>query len=227
MPTRCPRFSRHHPLSERPSNLRVRVAKRKAQGTSLIELTVASAVLLLILGVAYTLMIFGTRYLREANARLDCQREAVRVLADLSRELRQSSHQSVHCATIASNDNPKGLVFASAHQENGELSFDPAGKPIWQRLICYRNEGGDLLRCQEPLVTPNANIPKPLTMGRTTAYFSAVFSQPNSNRRLAREVTVFDVRTIPNPTRVNARIVVTRLSGQFSVEVQTQIAPAP
>lgn len=171
----------------------------------------------------YDLLLGGTRYLRDSTARVDAQRDAMRVLLSLSREMRESSYASVVCLDEAPGASCAGTVFASVRKVNGQLSLDSQGAPLWPNLVCYARVGLDLFRWTEDLATPSATPPNPNTLGKGVVYFS----NQNPRRRFSNGVSALRVSKLTNPNRIHVLLKTSQLNGEVEQQVQTEIVSGP
>ncbi len=130
------------------------------RGSTIIEVMVASAILLLMLGVLYLLMVGGLRYFQQARAYQNVQMESTLGLRKLLAELQDS-----RASTVVYRQNPTShVVFLSAclpHPNAGPVVHAPDGHVQWQKWVCYRANGSNLERDELPLGAPTTTPPSP------------------------------------------------------------------
>lgn len=103
---------------------------RAERGTTLVELLVCSALLGLLMTGVLAVIVANNQYLRNSEARLEMQREAMQSLSQMTRELAESDRYAV---TVE----PDAMVFASPRDLHGKITFDSRGRLQWHKYVCY------------------------------------------------------------------------------------------
>lgn len=163
------------------------------RGTTVIELLVACALLLFLMGCLYTLLVTGLHYFQQARAYQDVQQQSLVGLRSVLSELQDSRPGSWSYATAP----VPHLIFLSASLENtvGPIQHDPASAEVqWQKWVCFRLTGGKLERT-ELVITPTINPPA------LPAYGSFTFAGAGS-RPVAHDIQSFFVEAGDTPYSV-------------------------
>ncbi|MEW6278921.1 MAG: prepilin-type N-terminal cleavage/methylation domain-containing protein [Candidatus Eremiobacterota bacterium] len=103
-------------------------------GFSVIEVLVASAVMLFLLGGLYLLLVGGARHFQHGRAYQTAQQEATVAIRRLELELQNTDPGSVFFDNAAPTPH---IIFLSATTDLGGFAFDPAGGILWNRWVCY------------------------------------------------------------------------------------------
>lgn len=190
-------------------------------GFSIAELLVSAAVLSILLSLAYQVLIEGLRYYRESDARLDCQRDAIKVLLYFNQEMRESSYRSI-LVTPDTGGQYSGCVFGSARNAQGVLTFTSAGSPLWGKWICYARDSNKLTRYEKQV--PAQILPSMPT--QNVAAFAA--SPPAAKRQLSQLVKRFSINRTMNPNGVRAvqiELEMSALGGAVSTLIKNSAFP--
>ncbi|MBI3927886.1 MAG: hypothetical protein HY319_20260 [Armatimonadetes bacterium] len=138
-------------------------AARSRRGVTLLELLIASGLVLLVALSVLALFEAGVRYVRESEARLDIQRDALVAMALVTQELSESNP-----VAFRTDPDPPGVVFGSPRNLEGTLIVDSSGKLIWQKFICYylEDSGAErrLIR-KERMLDPTVRVSFPPAPG--------------------------------------------------------------
>ena len=119
------------------------------------ELANCGALLLLVLGMAYSGLVLSQRYYRQSEVSVRVQQQAVLAIRRLVGDLGGTPGAGFR----SGND---GLVFVTARSTGGTVTYDSSsGRPLWRGLVCYYVSAGDLLRKQRGL-TPSPTLPDPM-----------------------------------------------------------------
>jgi hypothetical protein len=159
------------------------------QGLSLLELLIASFLFGLVSVMVAFLVRAGYQYLRQTEQRADLQRASLFVMSGLSRELVQSSVDTIR---YSGPSDPAGLVFASPRGTDGMVSYTN-NRLEWKRWtgVYWDQSRSLLLQVEQPFPSPTIFKPDPSTLGqdKSVSYFAGL----PSPRILARNVTDFTV----------------------------------
>lgn len=140
----------------RPRSLFAPIASGR-RGTTLVEVSIASGLLGLVVLCMYWVMAEGSRYVRVTNATIEIQEQALASLARLTDELAETN---VNCLKVQDD---VGILFGSPRDADGRLQFDAAGRPLWMKLIAYYRDQIDgvdvFVRKEKMLVTATPDPP--------------------------------------------------------------------
>lgn len=153
---------------------------RTRRGTTLIEVMVASAVLLMLMGSLYLLMTAGLRYFMQGRAYQTVQQQSLIGLRAMLAELQDSRRTDLEFSSVP----VPHVRFLSPSPPypngNGPVQSDPSsGKILWQKWVCYRVFNNELQRDEQigaglPSVTAPAAIPGYGTFDFTGPEFKVV-----------------------------------------------------
>lgn len=116
--------------------------KNKYKGFTLTELLITIIVLAIMFGMIVTIVLLIKRNFLDVEKRAAMQQAAVVSLSKLTRELLESSVDSLTVYNYLDNSYPAGLVFASPRDpsptENNRFKEDSiTSKPVWNKFVCY------------------------------------------------------------------------------------------
>lgn len=155
------------------------------RGTTLIELSVATFLFLIVLGLTSTALSSGVKNYLGLQSEIALQQDAIVVLAKLTREIGEANSSATWPPPAADTDlnppagNPYGIVLSSARNNQGKLLLDNTSRqPIWQKRICYIFDPTQekLFRSEDPLAGPS-DTPPGLDPVRTTQWFQDNMAQ--------------------------------------------------
>ncbi len=109
-----------------------RIRAYAIRGLSLVEISIVSGLLLLISGALFYVLTGAIQFYHATNATIDAQQGVLLSLNRLSQELNESHYDSV---TLLPNG--RGIMFASPRDSQGNIQFDPYGRLLWQKYVCY------------------------------------------------------------------------------------------
>ncbi|MCA9792704.1 MAG: hypothetical protein KC910_12945 [Candidatus Eremiobacteraeota bacterium] len=187
---------------------------------TLIEVMVASALMLLLAAGTYSLFFNGVRFARDSEARLSLQKNLLGAVGLLGMELAESNPTSVRYDPI-----PAGVVFASPRNAEGSLAMAGGGKLSWEKVIAYYiREDGSLVR-KEWMLDPyvrQSGFPPALDAGFSTADLAA---QPLPERVMARGVEQFMVDVSEGQASIRVTAAQTDSRGRINrVRLQSAVA---
>jgi type II secretory pathway pseudopilin PulG len=155
------------------------VLKTQLKGTTLVELTVASFLLAILLTLTYQAMVGGVRQYQILRSEIEMQQDALALLARLSRETAEGHSATTWPDRIAETEltmpggNPVGLVFLSPRNSAGKIELDPTtARPMWQKRVCFFHNPTTrkVYRSLDHLVAPSV-APPPRDETKTTGWF--------------------------------------------------------
>lgn len=167
---------------------------RAKKGITLVELAVSMTLLLLVMSLTSLAMKSGTEEYLSLRSSIDLQQNALSLLTRVSREGTETNMSTVWPPPVAGSPltvpagDPKGVVFASPRDNDGNLVLEPASlQPEWQKRIAYWHDPGadKLYRATEDLASPGLAPPAPDPVFNTAWFrdngtndpFSAVVEQ--------------------------------------------------
>ncbi len=139
-------------------------ARRGVRGLSLVELMVASVLVLLLMGEVWMMLRAGTRFYLRVKSQTETQRSALIALRWLSKDLAESSPNSFrhydptyHIPTVHD-----GFVFGSLKDESEEIIYNEDSKILWTTVTCYYIDPVShvLYRTKKPQADPGITAPK-------------------------------------------------------------------
>lgn len=190
------------------------------------ELLVSAAVLSILLSLSYQVLIEGIRVYRESDARLDCQRDAIKVLLFFNQEARETSLSSVRAVQDTGAQYP-GCVMGSARNLRGVLTVNASGAAVWGKWICYVRNGSKLMR-YESLNT--AAGPQTVPLPPTQTPDSFVTAPPIHRRQLSQFVKKFNITPTTGTGGVRSiaiELEMSALNGAVSTLIRNSAFPNP
>lgn len=180
----------------------------------------ASTLLLMLVGFAFSAFVAGNRYQRRSEVQLEIENDALLALRFLSQELSESRFDSV-------GDTAGLIVFPLPRDVQGNLSTDSSGRVTWAKTACYRLatfEGESYLVKQEqvmpaPSVTPPVNLP-----------VDVAFWGPFAYRKVARGAVFLGLTrsgTSPGRGSLHLRLELARVVNNRTYRLETQTAVYP
>ena len=152
------------------------MCRNRARGFSVLELSVASALFLGLLGIVFFFFRYGTRAFVTANQRQGVQADALRVMDGLQADLKRTASKSV--LILNSSSRTRLIDTTTVHRDavslvslkdwtdtNNTENFDLAGsQPKWNRYWVYYGttdqDRGAIIRLKvDPLPPPISPIP--------------------------------------------------------------------
>lgn len=135
-----------------------------SRGYTLIEILIASAIGVLMLGTIYQLVILSRTAQTTAHQSFVLAEDLAAAFRTLQRELAETSLGSIE---FQRTDQPL-LTFLSAREESG-LKIDPTGAPHWLKAVYYKLEPaagnvGTLVRRERALEATALPYPGPVTL---------------------------------------------------------------
>lgn len=110
---------------------------RRISGITLIEIVVASAISLVVLGLILLLFVPVKLSCITGDSKAEVNMNAYRSLSRMTEELRGSTISSVTYDLAAVPTVPSAISFLSPYDRYGRFITDSTGKAIWQSYIIY------------------------------------------------------------------------------------------
>ena len=149
---------------------------KERAGTTLMELIVSSALMLVLMGSLVAIFSSASRYYLSMTNASDVQRACLLAANRVAGEMAEGNLQAV-----LDDPNDLGVVFASPRSRDLQVHFDPNTKELqWQQFICFFVERQGVtgrLRRQHEFFAPVTQAPLP-TQG--IAHFQSLSAGPNS-----------------------------------------------
>ena len=158
-----------------------------SRGLTLIELVIATALFGLSALMIGLLVRQGASYLNRMEIRAELQRSCLFGLSRVTKELNQSSKESVRLGPPG-----EGVVFASPQGLDGVVTYSELNLQ-WKSWICvYRDpDTNTLVQAQEEFLAPTLFKPDPSSTGRNRDIPSFFPPLPAYRKVLARNVSKF------------------------------------
>ena len=192
------------------------IGRGKRDGHTLIELMVASLLLILLLGLIYEMFVAAKRYQDNCQAKIALQGNVLKCLAALNRDLGESDPNAINCASAAnaiSFANPRGL-------HDGLVSFDSAGRLYWKKNVCYWVENSaegipTLWRRGISLATGDPLLPYPVEVPGPLLCSTVISDTTRPRRQIADHITTL------NTALSNDGTVTTNVTGEMKLLIHT------
>ncbi len=134
--------------------------KPRPSGVSLIELIVASAIVILLMVEVWGLVRAGGRFYLRVRSQSDIQRNSLLALRWITKEIGDGSAISFREYTTdgaggqASTVSRAGIVFGSPTDASGQVHYDERGRLQWSSVIGYYIEPSDRILYRQKLLLP-------------------------------------------------------------------------
>ncbi len=166
-------------------------SRTRQKGFSLVEVALATTLLLLLMGGLYLLVVKGLHSLADARAYSDSRQESLKGMHLLAWELANSTRDGVYPSGNA-------VWFLSAQAPvpgSSPVAFDAAGNLYWKKWVCYYlDAAGDLVRSELALSSP---VTVPLPVPTPSPSLSAFQSVTGPGKRVvARGIKDFQVTQV-------------------------------
>lgn len=148
---------------------------------SLVELSVASLLLLIVLSLSVLAMRAGVRGFLTVKSETELQQDALVLLSKISREVGEADPAATWPQPTVSQvlqpvgSEPVGIVFSSPRGTDGRMVLDDTTKqPLWHKRICYYYDPSSrqVFRSEDYLTAPSTS-PLGQDLTKTTAWFAA------------------------------------------------------
>ena len=194
----------------------------KQLGATLVELVVASALVLLIMGELWMLLQTGTRFYLRSRAQSDEQRHALIALRWMSTDLAEGAplsfkHYDPDNPSITTDRN--GFVFGSPKDANEAASYNEEGRLLWTSVIGYYIDPAskDLIRAKILLDEPKESAPQILD-----ELYHISLMEAASNRRMVAQ-DAYDIETVQGPQDIQVTLRFRDEDLGFGLKIQTRL----
>jgi prepilin-type N-terminal cleavage/methylation domain-containing protein len=194
--------------------------RRRQAAFSLIEVSIVSALFLVLLSGLYMLTTTGLGTMLQTRASSDSRDEALKGMQALCWELANSSKDSVaDSATLGA----AAVWFLSADlpvPDSGTVEFQPGGRILWQKRSCYYLDitRQTLMRSELDLIAPTPfAVPAP-GPSPTLSDFESVTGA--GQKVVARQVSQFEVALV---SAANYRITISSLEKLGAGDKKTEV----
>lgn len=194
----------------------------KQLGATLVELVVASALVLLIMGELWMLLQTGTRFYLRSRAQSDVQRHALIALRWMSTDLAEGAplsfkHYDPDNPSITTDRN--GFVFGSPKGANEAATYNEEGRLLWTSVIGYYIDPAskDLIRAKILLEEPKESAPQILD-----ELYHITLMEAASNRRMVAQ-DAYDIETVQGPQDIQVTLRFRDEDLGFGLKIQTRL----
>lgn len=199
--------------------------KRRPSGTSLIELIVASAIVMLLMVEVWGLVRAGGRFYLRVRSQSDIQRNSLLALRWITREIGDGSAISFREYTTdgtggqASTVARAGIVFGSPTDESGRVHYDEKGRLQWSSVIGYYIEPSDrTLYRQKLLLSVPQGYPPIINNDLHSTDKLATLPAP---RVVARHIE--SIETVQGPSDILVKLHTRDRDIGYGITVQTRL----
>ena len=196
--------------------------RRRSIGATLVELVVASALVLLIMGELWMLLQTGTRFYLRSRSQSDVQRHALIALRWMSTDLAEGAplsfkHYDPDNPSIVTDRN--GFVFGSPKGMDEEASYNDEGRLLWTSVIGYYidPETKDLIRAKMLLEEPKESAPQLLD----ELYHVTLMEGAPNKRMVAKEA--YDIVTVQGPQDIQVTLRFRDEDLGYGLTIQTRL----
>lgn len=180
------------------------------RGFSLIEVVIAGAVGLLLLGLLVLVLAPSLRIWLRTQEDAEAQQAVAVVAARLREELRAANPESVHVRT-----NPTAVLLLSWKNDQGGAEFTNLGEFLWQkRLVLYHRDDAVWVQ-EEKLPAPSAEV-EPVRL--------TTFTPSPRDHRIARGVKEFTLARDAVTGVITVRAMAETVNERRSV-LETSVSP--
>ena len=113
---------------------------KKKLGLTMVEVIVTLFVMTIMFGMVVAIIMLIKNNFNDAERRSSMQQNASVALAKLTRELMETSPETITVYNPLSGADPKGIIFASAREPSTNNKFDldtTTAECVWHKYICY------------------------------------------------------------------------------------------
>ena len=163
------------------------------RGFSILEVTVASGLLLVLTGGLYLVTIGGMRYFRHGEIYQTVQYESSLALTKMSREIENSRAECIFEEELPAPH----IIFPSAdlpQPADAGVWSNPTGRLQWEKWVCFYYDAPSRRILRTELQVPPLPATDPPEPGEADYPDFATMSDPALNRSvIARHISDFDV----------------------------------
>ncbi|MBX3169481.1 MAG: prepilin-type N-terminal cleavage/methylation domain-containing protein [Candidatus Eremiobacteraeota bacterium] len=194
------------------------------KGHTLLEMMIACSVASICALGILALVKAGVRYLLVTEAKTTLQKDAILAMRRLSDEFSETNDASFNIGNSTNGSVNRGVVFANPRDPvSGEVSYDPAGRMYWPKLVCYFVKVESNVQCIARNVTllpiPKA-FPPPVDLLDT--YLGNTSSTPS--KIVARNVALFELTNDASIMALDLKMELPSNYGRkYGFQVKTQI----
>ena len=196
--------------------------RSKNLGATLVELVVASALVLLIMAELWMLLQTGTRFYLRSRAQSDVQRHALIALRWMSTDLAEGAplsfkHYAPDNPSITTDRN--GFVFGSPKGADEAASYNEEGRLLWTSVIGYYIDpsSNDLIRAKMLLEEPEESAPQILD----ELYHISLMGAASNRRMVAQDA--HDIETVQGPQDIQVTLRFRDEDLGFGLKIQTRL----
>lgn len=177
---------------------------------ALLEMLLYASLLLFVLAIIYSSLVMGVRAYRRTENMADLQQKALVALRTIVEESASSPAAAVRVE-------PAALVFLSARDPAGRISYAADGRALWRQwVLIYRNSGSATVLRKVLPITPTAEPPG------TVPAVATIRDNPGlGNLRIAERIA--DLHFTPG-SGVQVDVVAADEGGEPSVQLTGRVA---
>ncbi len=127
---------------------------KPSRGFTLLEVLIASSLLLLMLAGSYQALVLARAYHLKLGDTSQLQQDTMTALSKIERSIESASALSLEVY----DTDTSGIRFVSAKSDNGFFDVDPSGRPMWTRWVGIYQELRNLVY-REQGFTPSSTVP--------------------------------------------------------------------
>lgn len=164
---------------------------------SLLELIIASSLMLVLVGATYFALSAGLSYQRRNDALMDMEQSGMNALTYLTRKLAEANYETVEVQAPPD----AAITYSSYRDLNGSIRYDSNGRQLWDSVICFRikNENSILRLVEQTEEVGGTHLdplrPSALSTPRTPSYYA---SSSIPARVLANNIETLSAQTAPS-----------------------------
>lgn len=200
-----------------------RFVRRVERGASLIELTVACAIVMLLMLEIWKLASAGARFYHRARSQSDVQRNSLLALRWVAKDLSEGSTISFRQYSVdgATPMTHAGIVFGSPSEAGtGAVSYDSNGRMLWSSVIGYFIDPDDNTLYRQQLALPAPRKTFPPVIDNDTQSTDVLAGLPGP-RVVARQIQT--IKTIQGPKDIRVELSTRDEQLGFGLKVQTRL----
>lgn len=197
----------------------------RSRGTTLVELIVASSLVLLLMGELWMLLQTGSRFYLRSRSQSDLQRNALIALRWMSTDLAEGaplSFKHYEPEFMATTDRD-GFVFGSPKGEGEQVEYNDKGRLLWSSVIGYYidPETKDLIRARMP-VKSEPTVVAPQINDSDYHIEELSKTREEIKKRIVAQMA-YDIKTTQGPQDVLVKLRFRDEDLGFGLTVQTRL----
>lgn len=179
-------------------------SNHKQSGFSLVELTISTGLLLLLMTLIFALYFNSHRAWKKNSDHQEIMGDMQVAMAFFTDDLQSSSFDSV---SVTADNAAIGLL--TMKDNNGKRHYGPDGRPIWNHWVLYYADNQRLLRQDVPFPADEATRQTPVTVNAFSGQPLSAFLT-SDGRALTRNLQSFSVEIPPSSRLVTYSVTIER-----------------